>query len=644
MAKHIAEGITMSSAAEIKSNSGKISGLSTALVTAATDAATKGYVDSVAQGLDVKGAVIAAQIASDGNKDVSTGGLAQTLDGIAVNTDGDRLLLKHQTNQAENGIWIAHAGAWTRPADFATGDGASGAFCFIEQGGTLADTGWVCDTDAPNDIIDTNNLSFTQFSTAGVVTAGDGLTKTANEIAAVADDGISVSSSGIKIDLPGTSGLSVDGSGLVLADGVAGAGLVISSKVLAVGAGSGISVSANAIALGSLTGAWDAGSWQIRAETFQSDIATGTAPFTVASTTVITNLNADLLDGQSGTYYAVSANVLLKDGSVALTADWDAGSFEVRAATFQSDIATGTAPFIVASTTVVANLNASTVGGKSATDIVLRNGTQALTANWDAGSFKITAETFASDIAIGTAPFTVVSTTVVTNLNADLLDGQSGTYYAVAANVLLKDGTVALTANWDVGAYTITALRFVSDVTSGTAPFTVASNTVVTNLNADLLDGQSGTYYAVAANALLKDGSVALTADWDAGSFEIRSSTFESDVVTGTAPFTIASTTVSANLNADLLDGSHASAFLLLAGGTMAGTLNMGTNEISNAGTISTLANGNLTLAPNGTGYTVTTKDVRIDASGAGVVLKDTSGTFWRLGVTTDGVLTTTSL
>jgi len=48
---------------------------------------------------------------------------------------------------------------------------------------------------------------------------------------------------------------------------------------------------------------------------------------------------------------------------------------------------------------------------------------------------------------------------------------------------------------------------------------------------------------------------------WDIGAFEIRAQTFQSDIVTGTAPFTIASTTVSTNLNADLLDGNHAAAF-----------------------------------------------------------------------------------
>ena len=60
---------------------------------------------------------------------------------------------------------------------------------------------------------------------------------------------------------------------------------------------------------------------------------------------------------------------------------------------------------------------------------------------------------------------------------------------------LLADGSVPLTANWDVGAHTITALRFISDQTIGISPFVVSSTTVVSNLNSDLLDGYEGTYY-----------------------------------------------------------------------------------------------------------------------------------------------------
>ena len=58
-------------------------------------------------------------------------------------------------------------------------------------------------------------------------------------------------------------------------------------------------------------------------------------------------------------------------------------------------------------------------------ECILRGGTVPLTANWDAGSYEIRAETFESDVTTGTAPLTVASTTVVTNLNADAVDGQS---------------------------------------------------------------------------------------------------------------------------------------------------------------------------------------------------------------------------
>jgi len=69
----------------------------------------------------------------------------------------------------------------------------------------------------------------------------------------------------------------------------------------------------------------------------------------------------------------------------------------------------------------------------SFSDYLLADGTRELSANWDAGSYQIQAETFRSDVTTGTAPFTVASTTKVTNLNADLLDGQTGAYYAVAS-------------------------------------------------------------------------------------------------------------------------------------------------------------------------------------------------------------------
>ena len=61
--------------------------------------------------------------------------------------------------------------------------------------------------------------------------------------------------------------------------------------------------------------------------------------------------------------------------------------------------------------------------------------------------------------------------------------------------------------------------------------------------------------------ALLRDGTRALIAGWDAGSHKVKAEQLESDIAAGTAPLIVASDTVVANLNADKLDGSHASAF-----------------------------------------------------------------------------------
>lgn len=70
---------------------------------------------------------------------------------------------------------------------------------------------------------------------------------------------------------------------------------------------------------------------------------------------------------------------------------------------------------------------------------------------------------------------------------------------SAGAGDLLANGTIPLTANWDVGSYSITALTFTSDQATGTAPFTVASTTVVTNLNADTVDGESASTIVTAA-------------------------------------------------------------------------------------------------------------------------------------------------
>jgi hypothetical protein len=133
-------------------------------------AATKQYVDNVAQGLDVKASCIAATTAN-----ITLSG-AQTIDGISI-VAGDRVLVKNQTAPEENGIYVAANAAWSRSEDADTWDELRSAFTFIEQGTLYADTGWVCTIDAGG-TLGVTAVTWSQFSGAGTFTAGTGLTLT----------------------------------------------------------------------------------------------------------------------------------------------------------------------------------------------------------------------------------------------------------------------------------------------------------------------------------------------------------------------------------------------------------------------------------------------------------------------------------
>lgn len=137
-----------------------------------TDAANKYYVDSVAQGLDVKASCLVATTV-----DIGLSGLL-TVDGVTL-TAGDRVLVKDQAAPAENGIYIVAASAWSRSPDADSWAELVSAYTFIEAGNTYADTGWVCTVNAGG-TLGTTAVTWSQFSGAGTYIAGTGLTLTGN--------------------------------------------------------------------------------------------------------------------------------------------------------------------------------------------------------------------------------------------------------------------------------------------------------------------------------------------------------------------------------------------------------------------------------------------------------------------------------
>lgn len=183
---------------------------------AATDAATKGYVDGVATGLDVKASVRAASTATVGTYNSTAGTSARgqltaapnTLDGVTL-AASDRILVKNHSTPAANGIYVISTlgtganGVWDRATDFdADAEVTTGAFTFVSEGTVNADTGWVLTT---NDAIviggaGGTSLTFAQFSGAGAITAGSGLTQSGTTINVGAGTGITVNADDVAIN------------------------------------------------------------------------------------------------------------------------------------------------------------------------------------------------------------------------------------------------------------------------------------------------------------------------------------------------------------------------------------------------------------------------------------------------------------
>ena len=168
----LAAGVTGSSLTSLGTiaNLSVTAGTISTTPSASTDIANKDYVDTVAQGLDPKASCVAATTAN-----ITLSG-TQTIDGVVL-IAADRCLVKDQTAPAENGIYVVAAGAWARSADMNAWVEVPGAFTFIEQGTTQADTGWVCTSNAGG-TLGTTAITFVQFAGAGSYTASTGLTLT----------------------------------------------------------------------------------------------------------------------------------------------------------------------------------------------------------------------------------------------------------------------------------------------------------------------------------------------------------------------------------------------------------------------------------------------------------------------------------
>lgn len=137
------------------------------------DVVNKTYLDYFAAGLSWKQPVLCATTTN-----ITLSGL-QTIDGVTV-VAGDRVLVKSQSTNSQNGIYLASATAWSRSSDADTWNELISAICFVEEGSTLAGTAWYCTAQAGG-TIGTTAVVWSNFSVAASYTAGTGLTLSANQ-------------------------------------------------------------------------------------------------------------------------------------------------------------------------------------------------------------------------------------------------------------------------------------------------------------------------------------------------------------------------------------------------------------------------------------------------------------------------------
>ena len=238
--------------------------------TAAQAAATKAYVDAVKTGLNVKDAVklgttaaLAASTYANGSSGVgatltANANGALSIDSVAVSTS-DRVLIKDQADASQNGVYtVTNTGGasaafvLTRATDADTGaELTGGTFVFVTQGSSQADNGYVF-THNGTPTMGTTDLTVAQFSGAGQIDAGAGLTKSGNTLAVQVDDSsIEINSDTLRVKASGITNAMLAGSidltakvtgTLPVANGGTGAASLTANRLLLSNGTSAISV------------------------------------------------------------------------------------------------------------------------------------------------------------------------------------------------------------------------------------------------------------------------------------------------------------------------------------------------------------------------------------------------------------------
>ena len=605
------------------------------------DAATKAYVDSIAQGLDIKASVNLATTATLGAYTYNNGtsGVGATITGSSVGVltiDGEavtlnaRVLVKNEPSaggfNAYNGIYLCTtagdagtAYVLTRSVDFNQPAEMYSAFTFVEYGTVNLDTGWVCTNNSSATIVvGTTPIVFTQFSGAGAYTAGNGLSTNGTQFNVNVDPETTTINGSNQVAVKASANLTTPNIGAATGSSISLTGNIDVLNVNATGyvsaTGNVIGGNINTAGLISVTGNVNSGNVNTGSISLTgnviSDLAV-TGNVTAATVVSVGNMSGaniataglitaigNIIGGNINTLANVdSGNV--NTGFANVSGNVNSGNVNTGFASVSGNVNSGNVnTTLVQSTTTSATANI--IGGNIATAGIANIATLEVT-----GNANVIGNVSASYFLGNGSQLTGIDATSIQNgnsnvrviANSNVTVGIAGTSnVAVFANTgvyvtgvnsttgNITGGNIITVANVDSGNVNTGFASITGNVNSGNV------NTAIVSASGNITGGNINTTGNIAANGVLTDNY-----------YYANGAPVDFEQPAGSNTWIQYNNNNSFGASGSLVFDSASNIFTV--GGNIVGN-NVSTNAVTSTSqlTISSAVNGNILLDPDGTG------------------------------------------